>query len=104
MHKPLLLARRPFQPARHFVGGKLRLDCISFRGTRFETAVLSRSKKKQTEYVFTNEKGDEPGNHATNGIKKAIDDKFMPIANTVREFMKMESADKFCPIKESIHL
>ena len=36
--------------------------------------------------------------------KMTIDDKFMPIANAVREIMKMESADKFYPIKESFYL
>ena len=33
---------------------------------------LRRYEEKQADYVFTNEKGDGPRNHATSGIKNAL--------------------------------
>ena len=40
--------------------------------SRVHEVLQRRSKEKQTDYLFTNEKGDGPRNHATNGIKKAM--------------------------------
>jgi len=40
--------------------------------SRVHEVLQRRSKEKLTEYVFTNEKGEGPRNHATNEIKKAM--------------------------------
>ena len=51
---------------------KVKNESIICMTSRVHEVLLRRSKDKQTEYVFTNEKGDGPRNHATNGIKKAM--------------------------------
>ena len=40
--------------------------------SRVREVLQRRSEEKQTAYLFTNEKGNGPRNHATNGIKKAM--------------------------------
>jgi len=51
---------------------KVKNESIICMTSRVHEVLLRRSKEKQTEYVFTNEKGDGPRNHATSGIKKAM--------------------------------
>jgi integrase len=51
---------------------KVKNESIICMTSRVHEVLLRRSKGKLTEYVFTNEKGDGPRNHATSGIKKAM--------------------------------
>jgi len=51
---------------------KVKNESIICMTSRVHEVLQRRSEEKQTEYVFTNEKGDGPRNHATSGIKKAM--------------------------------
>ena len=51
---------------------KVKNESIICMTSRVHEVLQRRSKEKQTDYLFTNEKGDGPRNHATSGIKKAM--------------------------------
>ncbi len=51
---------------------KVKNESIICMTSRVHEVLLRRSKEKQTDYLFTNKKGDGPRNHAISGIKKAM--------------------------------
>lgn len=51
---------------------KVKNESIIYMTSRVKEVLQRRSEVKQSDYVFTNKKGDGPRNHATNGIKKAL--------------------------------
>ncbi len=51
---------------------KVKNESIICMTSRVHEVLQRRSKEKQTDYLFTNEMGDGPRNHATSGIKKAM--------------------------------
>ena len=51
---------------------KVKNESIIYMTTRVYEVMKRRSEESTLEYVFTNDRGDGPRNHATNGIKKAM--------------------------------
>ena len=51
---------------------KVKNESIIYMTSRVYSVMKSRFEGSSTEYVFTNDKGDGPRNHATDGIKKAM--------------------------------
>ena len=51
---------------------KVKNESIIYMTNRVYEVLKRRSGESESKYVFTNEKGDGPRNHATDGIKKAM--------------------------------
>jgi integrase len=52
---------------------KVKNESIICMTSRVREVLQRRSEEKQSEYVFTNDKGDGPRNHATMGIRRALE-------------------------------
>ena len=51
---------------------KVKNESIIFMTSRVYEVIQRRANEATTDYLFTNDKGDGPRNHTTNGIKKAM--------------------------------